>query len=812
MENIAALMVRYGLGLKNAQVNSKKAPLADLFRDVDGAYDMTGQFDGRFFNEADAARYQSLSVTEFESLGALIGALDRLGRDVANDFINEGKARLADVVSGSTGWMQQIKDKTRWFDGNGTLGRVAETLNKTLIGPLTQMDFIFRAADGFNGPRVKDMDPNRPLTEHVVLRGSEAAADAERRFRAMHEILKPHLKVLAEAMGRMGRKPKGVPGVPEFVQKALGIKNWTNDNILAMALNMGNEYNRQGLARGFGWDAADETVMPAELNRVGALFTAQEWQAIQGIWDAIGTMKGDLFAAHEKMFGFAPPEVQATPFKITTADGQTIDMPGGYFPVRFDSRLSLRQAGQEETQAIKDMFGAAFAPVAAKRGMTIARKNTGDKPFLLDPARALREHIEFTTKFITHGQFVRDTNRLFTNKEWAQLFVDKFGRHVYEELNGWLRSQVVAEYQPMTWFDMTVEKFRPLTSLYVLGLRVKSAINQSDALASLPADIGVRNYLRGVARMTNPKQLVTDWKFMLENSTFMRERLVGGRDREMNDLLRDVNLGNFAKVNKAKVIGQHVSLAPIIYPSLSFEFVAWNAMFHKAMSEQNGDVAKAVTLADNAIASTQPANRAKDLSRMQRDKKGAARLVTMLMSFSIRRWNANNFMRRAIVEGKVSASDAVTYGFLTWVVAPILPTLILAALWNDWDDEEKQKKMGIKMAQDLVSYQIQGIPLANDALVAGVKLVQGEKIGSAISTSADTPARLHAKAVNALVNLPEAFSGEDPEPFWALADLVSYYSGIPVVRAYKDLTKGWDQYEAEGNPVNILIPEPKERK
>jgi hypothetical protein len=168
-------------------------------------------------------------------------------------------------------------------------------------------------------------------------------------------------------------------------------------------------------------------------------------------------------------------------------------------------------------------------------------------------------------------------------------------------------------------------------------------------------------------------------------------------------------------------------------------------------------------------------------------------------------------MRKAMLAGEVSAADAATYGFLTWVVAPALPTLALFALWAKWDDEDEWEKTGVQLAQDLVAYQIQGIPLAKDGIATTVKLAQGEKVEGAVRTAADTPVRLHAKAVNALANLPQTLSGDDTEPIWALADLVSYYSGIPVVRAYKDLTRGWDQYESEGNPVNILIPQPKEK-
>jgi hypothetical protein len=277
----------------------------------------------------------------------------------------------------------------------------------------------------------------------------------------------------------------------------------------------------------------------------------------------------------------------------------------------------------------------------------------------------------------------------------------------------------------------------------------------------------------------------------------------------MGDLLKEVDLGKFAKASKVLKAGQHVSLAPIIYPSLAIEFVAWNAMFHRAMEQHNGDVNKAVMLADEAISSSQPANRAKDLSRMQRDRKGAARLVTMLMSFSIRRWNANNYVWKAMKAGEVSAADGLTYGFLSWVVAPILPILATATAWDWWDDDDALEKIGVQAAQDVVAYQVQGIPLARDLVGGAFRLAQGEKPTAAIRTAADTPVRVH---IRALVELSNLMRSEDNEAPWALADLLSYYAGIPAARAYKDLMRGIEQADEDGNPVKILIPEPKERK
>jgi len=58
----------------------------------------------------------------------------------------------------------------------------------------------------------------------------------------------------------------------------------TRDQLISMALNLGNEGNAKKLAGGYGWS---EQTMLDMLNRE---LTADEWLYVQKVWDAIDVL------------------------------------------------------------------------------------------------------------------------------------------------------------------------------------------------------------------------------------------------------------------------------------------------------------------------------------------------------------------------------------------------------------------------------------------------------------------------------------------------------------------------------------------
>ena len=70
----------------------------------------------------------------------------------------------------------------------------------------------------------------------------------------------------------------------------------------------------------------------------------------------------------------------ATPFTITTADGQAIAVRGGYFPLKYDSeRSSYGTTRQEIDDVYNDLRVGRTAWAATRNGHTIERVGSGGK-------------------------------------------------------------------------------------------------------------------------------------------------------------------------------------------------------------------------------------------------------------------------------------------------------------------------------------------------------------------------------------------------------------------------------------------------
>src|SRR5699024_2059800 len=77
-----------------------------------------------------------------------------------------------------------------------------------------------------------------------------------------------------------------------------------------------------------------------DLEAITRRMTSAEWRFVQSVWDLIGKLYPVINATYEKMYGIPLKRVEAKPFTVVSADGETITMRGGYYPLMFDKRFS----------------------------------------------------------------------------------------------------------------------------------------------------------------------------------------------------------------------------------------------------------------------------------------------------------------------------------------------------------------------------------------------------------------------------------------------------------------------------------------
>ena len=78
----------------------------------------------------------------------------------------------------------------------------------------------------------------------------------------------------------------------------------------------------------FELDAAAMAQMTSGRARRDGILSAADWQAIQGVWDVLGSQWADTQAAHKRLYGFAPQGIEPVAFAVRVGD-ETVRLPGG---------------------------------------------------------------------------------------------------------------------------------------------------------------------------------------------------------------------------------------------------------------------------------------------------------------------------------------------------------------------------------------------------------------------------------------------------------------------------------------------------
>jgi len=615
--------------------------------------------------------------------------------------------------------------------------------------------------------------------------------------------IEPHAEIFQKAVTRFGNNVI-IPGVP-VPQKAkdAGVKQWRGERLLEILLNMGNQYNMESTAAGFGWfktetgpDGETETVVDTTpMMTIASLFTSNELKAAQGVWDAINLMWRDSRLVHIQLYGKPPNKVEGDPIIFTGSDGVTITLPGGYMPLMFDrDDLASTQATQSDMAGLEFNYQTSFAPPKLELKSLIARSNSGDKMINLDPLDVLRRHIHSTSTYIAFGPWLRDMRKVLNQPGVLEVMRRKIGDSAVKQLLGNMRALAGNEQQHLNWLDKFMINIKQKGSIFLLGFNIRGPLSVADAIPSLMADVGVANYLRELNILKN-EQGVSVFNFILDKSRFMSRRLKGAWDRDAREAVqRNLDLNSFKTLEVVKRNVIDFSMGLYAYPGITYEMPAWMATFKKEFAK-TGDEELSITAADIAIRKTQPSSDTRDLSQLQRNRNGFVNTMLMFTGWAFTRLNANREAWRSLQNGTMSSGRWAAFTFAQ-VVLTTMPFALMNALAVSLDgDDDDEFVFGTEVARGAVVDSFRGLPLVSnlvqasfDSLIAGepdLRALRGASRSQSIGIMTNVLSR-------GITGVYDAVATEDPEEraeaLWNIAHLVSFSTGVPVTRVFDQLT------------------------
>jgi hypothetical protein len=197
--------------------------------------------------------------------------------------------------------------------------------------------------------------------------------------------------------------------------------------LIMVALNMGNEGNKQRLLDGMGWDEAQV------LRTLGKHLTRGELSWVQGVWTALADLYPLIEETHIADQGLRPEKVAASPVRLVLADGSWVELEGGYFPARYDPRIPSKRP---VPLGAVDGAGALRGPDArpAKVGNSHAQQRARENSDILNlDFHVVPAHVSQVLHDVTHRLWVKEAAGLVMDPAFRSMLRGTLGQE-YEAI------------------------------------------------------------------------------------------------------------------------------------------------------------------------------------------------------------------------------------------------------------------------------------------------------------------------------------------------------------------------------------------
>lgn len=772
----------------------------------------------------NALPYGELTLTQLEDVNELVSHLEHAGRAMNRASRESEAARIEAQAVEAAAPMQGLKPVS--IAEEGSAREKWQRLSRKFLSEHESLSSIFLRADGFSniGPKGKAGVNEQELLQPLLDGENQKKLlwrDISTRMSGPVEQLVTRMADLnerfGEKLGGVTRADGSALRVPEKMRQAR--RSWTPEQVFGLALQMGNQSNMDRLHAGFpdldmesvavllGDDAAyhlfGADAAPVDTPRPG-LLTAADWRAIQGIWDAVNSLWPDTVDTRRKLYGFAPKKVEGVPMTLRVGD-EVVELPGGYFPAKYDQRLSETAAARQEREDILRSGQAGFTAPAARHGHTMTRAAHAPGEALRLDLGQIMQHFEDATTFIALGPAVRHVDRVTRNPVWKAAYVRAFGEQEYNAIRENLKGMVNKERNQTAGQDIA-QVFRKMVTYYGLSWNLNTVMMQTDALMKSMADQGARPVLEGLGKLLRPGAL--DLVRDIESVSPYMESRSRNIDRDLAQGVTD--MAKQAKQRKlislagaAHTVEQvaDVGLAPMRCMDMAVSSALWIGAYNAKMRELNpGGKAgidassehhkAAVDHADKMVKRSNPDYDATSRTKFMRDP--GYSWFNMFSSAVEMIFQRQRLALQAVQAGKLSAPQYARYQLYDMILPATAFYLMgeaMTAVFGSDDDKKKRDKKNVtrRYLEALADYAAPVIPVAGPALSSWFingRQSQGRNV-------LDKPVRLGLKVGDKARALADPkLRGKKREKAeralaFSIMDLGGFFARIPVQRFAK---------------------------
>ncbi len=704
LDQIDALMERFNFKTNVSLKEIEKRKSLAQFISEQEAVGNEVIIDDKIKNEAMQIHYKELPMEQLRGISDTLKNIEHLSR-LKNKLLNKKEKRdfdkvVSDLVSSIDENNTKIKETTDYSPD--LKGRIKQGLNK-LHAEHTKMEFLFRKLDGWDALGESWNTLFEPFVD---------AQDAEQLM--MQDIAEKYNNIFSEYTRiEMARWRVTKIFVPEIS------KSFTKNEILAMAMNWGNQENRSALAEGLGVKESDIEFALVNLDD-------RDWRMVQNMWDLINEFWPQISELQKELTGIAPKQVEAMAF--IAPNGQ--EMKGGYYPLKYDPARSWLAQKRLEKESTQDIFENNWLRPQTKQGHTKERVGSGGQAVLLD-LNVATEHLTQVAHDLTHRKAIIDVDKIVSQDDVRKAIESTAGKEMYAQLRPWLQAIANDRRVPDNSYDKIISRARVGATIVNMGWKITTAIVQPLGLFQTVDVIGVKSTWNGLMRFTgngNPLKMKEQVDFVLERSVMMRNRM-NSYNREVRDTLKRTELDGL----KHQIDQSFFFLTGMM--DMSVAVPSWLGAYQKAMDGnvdnlKLGDEEAAIQYADSVVRISQSAGTVKDLAKIQRGSE-TWRLFTMFYSYFSVLYNLGSERIAQVNANQLSFPQIAASAFFLWFGPAVLSELI--ADRGPEDDEEWEAWL----AENIIKYPFQSIIILRDMVNHGINQAAGNPFDFSLTPAAE---------------------------------------------------------------------------
>jgi hypothetical protein len=697
LEQIDGLLERFELRRVSIKQLERRQALLEFIEEQSNELGFKIRMPPEVLAEARRVNYKELTPDELRAVGDATKQLEHLAR-LKNRLLTEGRRRrITEIKAEMLASIRAAHGDPKPDPPDYTPGLLTRTKAGVSLADayLSKMEFLFDFLDGYGvnlGPVWRALF--KPIADAENAENALSHAATQR----LSEIFGVYSRAERSAWFYRKIRIDGVPG------------SFTKANLLAVALNWGNDYNRQALMQGEGWTEVQVQKILNQLDERDARTVQAIWDFLESYWPAAERLERELN-------GTPPSKVQATPFLL-----KGVQMRGGYYHIAFDPERSWRQLALESKQAVQDLFGGRWTYIMTQRGHLEERRSTGGKPLLLT-LDVLTRHVADVIHDLSHRRAVIDVARLIKDPEIRAAISSASGKDMYAQLEPWLEHIASARHVGATHpLERLFGRVRLGATVVSLGLKMTTAIVQwvGYTTTASPTALGPKYAGKGLKLVYNDLGVLKAHTIAISKSEYMRDR-TSNWDRDARDALKRLNVAG-ATAGPLSVVNAYTHEMRLTFfytiglMDMGASLPTWHGAYARAMDGEapgieKGDEAAAIDYGDKMVRQTQGTGAPKDLAAIQRGPEMGKIFVMFYSYFSVlyqQFAKTGRIAKRAGVKGIPRTLASLT---MLWFLPAVLSELIVGDPPGDDAEPEDWIKWFLKVE---ASYPFAAVALLRD--------------------------------------------------------------------------------------------------